>query len=387
MPTNLQQEQAVKQVQTVKKGVLAVIIGQLNAGGSERQLYLFLQHCDYDHWSPKVFVSGELGAWRDEIVKLGIPVTLLHGNRLAKMWRFRQACLTEGVTCFFSWSSYTNAYAAALLGSNVRKIGSFRNSSFDDLPKMLRKFWEFVSLQPISVAVCNSLETRTRIKQRANASKDVVYVPNGVEFLTPEEIIHWRAFWRKKLLVAGDAILVVGVGRLTPQKNFQRFISVIAQAVQILPIRAVIAGPGAVAQRTALEETIAESGLKDVLGILGYIPNAQRLICAADLFLLTSDHEGMPNVVLEAMACGVPCVSTDVHGVRELIVDGSTGFIVDFQVTNLAQRVIELGRNSKLRYEMGARARQSISKYRPEKVAAQLWKLCESDDGNQKAGH
>ena len=122
---------------------IAIMIGQLGQGGSERQLYIFLSHCDRTRWSPVVYVSGELGAWEAPIRALGIPVILLHGNPIAKMWRFRSACRRADTKCFFSWSSYTNAYGLTLIGGDVRRIGSFRNAVFADLPRRGRWAWEW----------------------------------------------------------------------------------------------------------------------------------------------------------------------------------------------------------------------------------------------------
>jgi hypothetical protein len=125
---------------------IAVMIGQLGQGGSERQLYFFLAHCDRTRWAPTLYVSGELGPWEEPIRALGVPVVLLTGSPLAKLRRFRAACRAERPACFFSWSSYTNGFGLALLGTGVRRIGSFRNAGFADLPEPGRRAWMTASL-------------------------------------------------------------------------------------------------------------------------------------------------------------------------------------------------------------------------------------------------
>jgi glycosyltransferase involved in cell wall biosynthesis len=355
---------------------IAVMIGQLNQGGSERQLYLFLAHCDRTRWEPALYVSGELGFWEEPIRRLNIPVVLLRGNPIAKMWQFRRACAAQGATRFFSWSSYTNGFGLALAGRRVRRIGSFRNAAFADLPQRLRWLWSWMSLAGVSVAVCNSRETHGAIAGRG-APKQAVYVPNAVQMLAPDQVQAHRAHWRARLGLRDDAVLVLGVGRLAPQKNFARFIDAIAQARARVPVRAVIAGAdlGSLAE---LQAQVARLGLQGAVQLIGRVPDARELMCAADIFLLSSDHEGMPNVVLEAMSVGVPCVATRVNGVGDLIQHELSGFVAEHDAGALAQYVMSLASDVDLRRRFGAAARAAIEgHFEPEQVARRLWALCE----------
>jgi glycosyltransferase involved in cell wall biosynthesis len=114
------------------------------------------------------------------------------------------------------------------------------------------------------------------------------------------------------------------------------------------------------------------------LRFIGSVPDARELMCAADVFLLTSEYEGMPNVVMEAMAAGVPCVVTDVNGVRDLIEHGTNGFIGVHDVQELARYVLALVKDPTLRSQVGDMGRRSIQKNNdPEQVSQRLWSLCE----------
>ena len=131
---SLEQPQHALRERSRAREAIAIMIGQLTPqGGSERQLYLFLAACDRERWAPVVYVSGALGSWEGRICELGIPVVLLRGHPLVKMWRFRAAVVAQKATCFFSWSSYTNGFGLALTGRSARCIGSFRNATFADL--------------------------------------------------------------------------------------------------------------------------------------------------------------------------------------------------------------------------------------------------------------
>ena len=354
---------------------IAVMVGQLAQGGSERQLYSFLAHRDPARWAPVLYVSGELGFWKEPIHTLGVPIVLLRGHAAAKMARFRAACRERRPTCFFSWSSYTNPYGLALTGMGVRRIGSFRNAGFADLPERFRGLWSRASLAGLSVAVCNSRETCQTLQTRVSTAQSAVYVPNGVEAPLASQLAAWRREWRARFGLGESEILVVGVGRLAPQKNFARFLDVIALVEARAPVRAVIAGED-MGCRPDLELRAARLGA--TVTFAGRVPDARELICAADVFLLTSDYEGMPNVLLEAMSAGVPCVTTRVNAVGDLVCHGKTGLVAGHDAGELADHVARLATDGNLRRRISARARAAVMRdHDPAAVASQLWGLCE----------
>jgi glycosyltransferase involved in cell wall biosynthesis len=356
---------------------IAVMIGQLTQGGSERQLYAFLAHCDRNRWAPVVYVSGELGFWEEHIRKLGIPVVLLRGNQLAKMWQFRRACISQKAKHFFSWSSYTNAFGLALLGRDVRRIGSFRNAGFSDLPSRQRWLWSWMSLAGISTAVCNSRGTKTELSARCGSTREVVFVPNAVDVFPSETIFHWRREWRKQLGLSETDILVLGVGRIEPAKQFPRFVDAVHETSRHISVQAVIAGE----DQGGLDEVqlrIAQFNLNGSIRLIGRVPDARELIAAADIFLLSSDREGMPNVLLEAMASGIACVATNVGAVGDVIEHGTNGFVVHKNASELAKYVIRLAKDPGLRRSVGEKARATVKQnYQADQLVHELWALCE----------
>lgn len=123
--------------------------------------------------------------------------------------------------------------------------------------------------------------------------------------------------------------VVVGIGRLCRQKNFSLLVDAVADlnAPREEPVRLVLLGEGPCRRR--LERRIRKRGQQDHMLLMGWCANPFRFLARADLFALSSDWEGLPNTLIEAMACGVPVVSTDCEsGPREILQDGRCGLLV-----------------------------------------------------------
>jgi len=121
--------------------------------------------------------------------------------------------------------------------------------------------------------------------------------------------------------------LVVGIGRLVPQKDPELFVRAAARVAAALPeVRFTFVGEGPL--RGRLEAAIAAHGLAGRFSLPGETRDVPAVLRQASLFWLTSAWEGLPNVVLEAMACGVPVIAADVGGTRELVRPGIEGQLV-----------------------------------------------------------
>jgi len=194
----------------------------------------------------------------------------------------------------------------------------------------------------------------------------------------PTDIQEHRVRWRARLQLQDDALLVVGVGRLTAQKNFGRFIEAVVLANQQQPVYAVIAGPDMGLGDTP-QQQIQAAGLDPAaIRLIGPVEDALELICAADIFLLSSDYEGMPNVVLEAMVVGILCVCTQVNGIDTLIEPGVHGFITTHSPEALAKPMLWLAADPILRNQIGQNARMRIEvEFDPALAFQKLLQFCE----------
>ncbi|NER82856.1 MAG: glycosyltransferase family 4 protein, partial [Leptolyngbya sp. SIO1D8] len=143
--------------------------------------------------------------------------------------------------------------------------------------------------------------------------------------------------------------LLVACGRLHPQKGYPYLLEAIAKVKQQLPIQLWILGEGSL--RSTLERQIETLGLTDTVRLLGFQANPYQYMAAADVFVLSSLYEGFGNVIVEAMACGVPVVATDCpHGPAEILEHGKSGLLAPpGDADALAQQILTFLENPSLR--------------------------------------
>lgn len=128
-------------------------------------------------------------------------------------------------------------------------------------------------------------------------------------------------------LEEGGAPVIVAAGRLVPQKNFPLLLRAFARLRQQRPARLLIFGEGP--KRSELEALAGSLGIGNDLAMPGFVANPYAAFARASLFVLSSDCEGLPNVLIEAMACGCPVVSTDCpSGPLEILQGGRWGELV-----------------------------------------------------------
>ncbi len=134
---------------------------------------------------------------------------------------------------------------------------------------------------------------------------EVIYNPIDIEGIREKAKEPTNHPWFDKK----DRPIIISVGRLSPEKDFPTLIKAFALLSEKTPARLVIIGEGL--ERPYLERLIEELGIGDSVALLGFQDNPYKFVKRADLFVMSSIFEGLPTVLLEAMAIGTPIVSTD----------------------------------------------------------------------------
>jgi glycosyltransferase involved in cell wall biosynthesis len=172
----------------------------------------------------------------------------------------------------------------------------------------------------ISEGVADDAARVTGIERRS-----IVTIHNPV--VTPELLRSASAAVNEPWLLPGNSPVVLGVGRLVPQKDFATLLRAVARLRARRPVRLLLLGDGP--ERSALEGLAGELGIASDVRFLGRVANAPAYMTAAAVVALTSAWEGFGRVLVEALAVGCPVVSTDCpSGPREILEGGAWGPLV-----------------------------------------------------------
>lgn len=217
-----------------------------------------------------------------------------------------------------------------------------------------------------AIIVLSAQEKAHALRELKISAQKIYLVPNGLD--APKDS---RRATARQILSAKDQDFIVGfVGRLVPQKNPQRALAVFAAIAMEFPrTRLVMIGAGSL--EADIENQVRQLGLADKVTLLGGI-TAQPLIAGFDALLCASDYEGFAMIFLEALAVGVPIITTPVGGSHETVIEGTTGYIAeDFSAQSLAEKLRRLLMLDPTAYKaMAGAARAHADNFTIAKMAA-----------------
>lgn len=225
----------------------------------------------------------------------------------------------------------------------------------------------------VSADIVTSLERQTLVRLRR---QPVWLIHNGIDL---ERTLSQRTGTnlRAELGLAPDALLFGLVGRLTEQKGIPDALQAFAQLRSQLPhALLVIVGSGYGAKPQVLQAQATALGLDQSVFWLGARADVINIIASFDVLVSSSLWEGLPTVILEAMALGTPVVATDIPGTRDLIIHEQTGLLVPpRQPSALAQAMVRLACDRDLAARLAAAARTRATQFTVESAARQYEQL------------
>jgi len=279
-------------------------------------------------------VPGIFKAWDGFFMALGSLLTLI---------RIRKEYCFDIIDAHFA---YPDGFAATLLGKwfRVPVTITLRGTEIP-LSKMSgRKKRILLALQRAAKIFSVSDSLRQHVVSLGAEASKILVVGNGVDIDKFTAVDKLAA--RNQLDIPVDSKVIVSVGGLVERKGFHRVIEVLPDLVESRPelIYLIIGGPSPEGNiRDRLERQVQQLRLEKNVRFLGAMPSEQLKIplSAADVFVLATANEGWANVFLEALACGLPVVTTDVGGNREVICDEALGKVIPFGDPRQLQKAID----------------------------------------------
>jgi glycosyltransferase involved in cell wall biosynthesis len=317
-----------------RQGVIALFVPSFRGGGAERVVLNLAQGMSERGLPVDLVLTFAEGPFRDQSPP-GVRLVDLRGGRMLRtvgplagyLRRERPRVLVSSM----SHANLVALTAARLAGQGTPVIVTEHNTMSRSAgqsplarrlwPILLRSFYPWAaSVVAVSRGAADDFALTSGFPRER---VEVVYNP----VITPELMARARQAPDHPWFAPGEPAVVVAVGRLTPQKDFPTLLRAFAQVRRRRRARLIILGEGA--DRPALEALAAALGVSDDVAFPGFRENAIAYVAGSALFVLSSAWEGLPTVLIEALAAGTQVVSTDCpSGPREILQEGRLGALV-----------------------------------------------------------
>jgi glycosyltransferase involved in cell wall biosynthesis len=337
---------------------VALVVGELEQGGAEKQAYYLVKALLSQHVTVQLYCLNRGGYYEQALCQLGLTPIWIGRFRhpLVRLAVLIRHVITFKPHIIQSTHFYVNLYSAvAAWCCRSISIGTARS----DISRELQGngFWARWLLSLPSVIVVNSTLARQNALKAGLAGHKVFILSNVVDLAGfDREFEHQPASPD-----APDNLIALAVARLIPVKRLDLFLRALSLAREKEPgLTGMIAGDGPELEN--LQQIAADLRLSGhAVTFLGHRNDVPQLLRRAAFLVLTSDREGFPNVLIEAMAAGLPVITTPAGESDAIVQDQVTGYVVPFDdVEALADRMISLARSSDLRKRLGKNGRQRV---------------------------
>lgn len=340
---------------------MALVAGSLTQGGAEKQLVYMAQALRACGAEIRVY-SLTRGEFYEAVLRAdGIqPIWVGRlGHPAARLLVLAGAFHKYRPHIIQSTHFFGNLYAG-ILGRlcGALAIGSIRNDGFFDMQANGR--WGPWLLRTPPVLLANSSAAQQNAETMGIPGNRIHVLPNVIN------LSEFDRDWEPSApgSPSDNRPIAIAVCRLVPTKRLDRFVHALARARREVPaLKGVIVGDGP--ERAPLQD-LARSivGLEGALTFAGRSDRVPALLRRADMLVLSSDHEGFPNVVLEAMSARLPVVATPAGDVRRVVKDGETGYVVPFDdIDAMAAHMVRLAISPALRERLGNAGRTRVEQF------------------------
>jgi len=363
----------INMLPSIKVVRVAFIVTNLATGGAEIMLLKLLQHLGRDRYEPTVISLMGLGEVGPRIAALGIPVHSMNMRlgvpnplKVLMLVRLLRRLKPDLVQTWMYHADLLGGLAARMAGCRLI-IWCLRQSNLAKAVNKRSTLWVVAACAMISSWLPRHVLSCSKQAKIVHAAKGyqqekIHFIPNGFELDRFQSDVQARHSVRVELGLPVDTPLVGLMARYDPQKNHLGFMQAAALLHAQMPeVHFLLAGSGVDRQNESLQAAVVESGLLGHMHLLGRRDDVPRLMAALDVLASPSHGEAFPNVLGEAMACGVPCVVTNVGDSAEIV--GDTGRVVPAgDMKGLARELREVLQLPPLeRLALGSRARARVA--------------------------
>ncbi|MBQ2960355.1 MAG: glycosyltransferase [Oscillospiraceae bacterium] len=352
------------------KQTIMLYLTSLHKGGAERvfvQLAEKFAECGYKSIIVTSFVDKNKGEYElsDNVLRLTLEDELIVQSRLMRNYtrikKLRALCKQYKPAILISCMQEPNFRAVlATAGLPIKNLVSVCNAADKEYPGILGKIVGKVLMPTAEGCVFQTVEEKVWFPKRLQDKGRIIMNQVNSSFFEHE--------------FNGERHDFVSVGRLNPQKNQALLIRAFNQIKDKTDESLFIYGEGELKEN--LQALINELGLEERVKLMGTTSDVANAIKGARAFVMSSDYEGLPNALLEALALGLPCICTDCLGGGPAMVinSGENGILVPMGDEDaLAQAMLGILADSEKAEALGKAAKISAENFRPEKVF-ELWR-------------
>jgi glycosyltransferase involved in cell wall biosynthesis len=365
------------------------VVARMNVGGPALQSVMLMRGLPSDRFEQRLY-TGFVEPDEADYVDLRAPGLTVHrlptlGRRIRPADDVRAlAALTAEMRRFRPHIVHTHTFKAGTLGRVAAALAHVPGRVHTFHGHLLKGYFPPRTVRLISLTESFLARRTDRLIAVGDRVRDdllaagigragqYTVVPPGTSLkpLPPRQAA------REQLGLPADGKVVAYVGRLTRIKRPDRLVAVAREVIAAMPgVTFAICGDGELGAKLSA----GAHALGPSMRLLGWRADVETVYAAADMVLLTSDNEGMPVSLIEAGLAGVPAVATNVGSVAEVVKDGSTGLLTRCDADDLAQSVLRLLRDDRLRCQMSAAATSwTRERFGAERLVADVQRVYEA---------
>ncbi len=349
----------------MKKINVLQLVDSFGIGGAEKKLKELIEHMDSSRFNTTICNVGHGDKILDYFKDMGnpvIPIYRKHRLDPSPVWRLAQLIRRNRIDVIMTTLFYAD-FLGALVGkrAGAKAVFSWETISSPEWLYPRRLYPYRAVIRNVDKVISVSKATAKWLVDIRRVPEDMVRViPYGVNL---EMYRRRQDDLRRQLNISPHDPVIGMVCRLHPQKGHVYLIEAAGRIIDRFPnVHFVLAGTGPLEQE--LKTEVKAKGLGSYFHFLGFCSDVVSVYSICDIFTLPSLYEGLPNVVLEAMAVSNPVVATPVDGTKEAVVDGETGILVPVRdAEKLAEALIDLLSNPGKAKKMGEKSRERVEKH------------------------